>query len=44
LTATGLFPKHFQKLQRDLERRGTETIFFQNELPYDAPEPGGVAA
>ena len=37
VTATGLFVEHFQKYNVIWNGEGGKTIFFQNELPYDAP-------
>ena len=37
VTATGLFAEHFQKDNVVWNGEGGKTIFFQNELPYDAP-------
>jgi hypothetical protein len=37
VTATGLFVEHFQKYNVIWNGNGGETIFFQNELPYDPP-------
>jgi hypothetical protein len=47
VTATGLFVEHFQKYNVIWVGNHGEDIFFQNELPYDAPtqaayEHGGV--
>ena len=44
VTATGLFVEHFQKYNVIWNGERGKTIFFQNELPYDAPEPGRLAA
>ncbi|WP_245981888.1 adenylyl cyclase [Frondihabitans australicus] len=38
VTATGLFVEHYQKYNVIWNGQGGETIFFQNELPYDAPD------
>ncbi len=37
VTATGLFVEHFQKYNVIWNGERGKTIFFQNELPYDAP-------
>jgi hypothetical protein len=37
VTATGLFVEHFQKYNVIWNGENGKTIFFQNELPYDAP-------
>ena len=37
VTATGLFVEHYQKYNVIWTGNGGETIFFQNEMPYDAP-------
>jgi hypothetical protein len=37
VTATGLFSEHFQKYNVIWNGENGKTIFFQNELPYDAP-------
>ena len=37
VTATGLFAEHYQKYNVLWNGERGETIFFQNELPYDAP-------
>ena len=37
VTATGLFSEHFQKDNLIWSGERGRTIFFQNELPYDAP-------
>ncbi|MDQ1724955.1 MAG: hypothetical protein QOG52_1983 [Frankiaceae bacterium] len=37
VTATGLFVEHYQKYNVIWNGEGGQTIFFQNELPYDAP-------
>ncbi len=37
VTATGLFVEHFQKYNVIWNGNGGRTVFFQNELPYDAP-------
>ena len=44
VTATGLFVEHFQKYDVIWNGENGKTIFFQNEMPYDAPEPGRLAA
>ena len=44
VTATGLFSEHFQKENVIWSGERGRTVFFQNELPYDAPEPGRLAA
>jgi hypothetical protein len=35
--ATGLFVEHYQKYDLIWNGQGGETIFFQNEMPYDPP-------
>jgi hypothetical protein len=37
VTATGLFVEHFQKYNVIWNGNGGQVVFFQNELPYDAP-------
>ena len=37
VTATGLFVEHFQKYDVTWNGNGGEVVFFQNEMPYDAP-------
>jgi hypothetical protein len=37
VTATGLFVEHFQKYNVVWNGERGRTVFFQNELPYDAP-------
>jgi hypothetical protein len=37
VTATGLFSEHFQKYNTIWNGEDGKTIFYQNELPYDAP-------
>lgn len=37
VTATGLFVEHFQKDNVIWNGERGRTVFFQNELPYDAP-------
>ena len=37
VTATGLFSEHFQKYNVIWNGEDGKTVFFQNELPYDAP-------
>ncbi|MGH8961360.1 MAG: adenylyl cyclase [Jatrophihabitantaceae bacterium] len=37
VTATGLFAEHYQKYNVLWNGQRGESIFFQNELPYDAP-------
>ena len=37
VTATGLFVEHFQKYNVIWAGENGRTVFFQNELPYDAP-------
>ena len=37
VTATGLFVEHFQKYNVIWNGENGKTIFFQNEMPYDAP-------
>ena len=44
VTATGLFVEHFQKYNVIWNGENGKTVFFQNELPYDAPNQAGVAA
>ncbi len=38
VTATGLFVEHFQKYNVVWNGQGGRVVFFQNELPYDAPD------
>lgn len=38
VTATGLFVEHFQKENVVWNGERGRTVFFQNELPYDAPD------
>jgi hypothetical protein len=38
VTATGLFVEHFQKYNVIWNGERGRTVFFQNELPYDAPD------
>ncbi|MEP6631841.1 MAG: adenylyl cyclase, partial [Lapillicoccus sp.] len=38
VTATGLFSEHFQKENVIWSGERGRTVFFQNELPYDAPD------
>jgi hypothetical protein len=38
VTATGLFVEHYQKYNLVWNGEHGRTIFFQNELPYDAPD------
>ena len=38
VTATGLFAEHYQKYNVIWNGERGQTIFFQNELPYDAPD------
>jgi hypothetical protein len=38
VTATGLFVEHFQKYNVIWNGDAGRTVFFQNELPYDAPD------
>ena len=38
VTATGLFSEHFQKENVVWNGERGRTVFFQNELPYDAPD------
>jgi hypothetical protein len=38
VTATGLFAEHYQAYNVLWRGQHGETIFFQNELPYDAPD------
>ncbi len=35
--ATGLFVEHYQNYDVQWFGNGGETIFFQNEMPYDPP-------
>ncbi|MFF1883042.1 adenylyl cyclase [Pseudarthrobacter sp. NPDC058196] len=37
VTATGLFVEHYQQYNVIWNGEGGRTVFFQNELPYDAP-------
>ena len=37
VTATGLFVEHFQKYNVLWNGENGKTVFFQNEMPYDAP-------
>ncbi|MBC7518748.1 MAG: adenylyl cyclase [Microbacteriaceae bacterium] len=37
VTALGLLVEHFQKYNVIVNGEGGKTVFFQNELPYDAP-------
>jgi hypothetical protein len=37
VTATGLFSEHYQKYNTVWNGENGKTIFYQNELPYDAP-------
>ena len=37
VNATGLFVEHFQKYNVVWNGNGGQVVFFQNELPYDAP-------
>ncbi len=37
VTATGLFVEHYQKYNVIWDGENGRTVFFQNELPYDAP-------
>ena len=37
VTATGLFVEHYQQYNVIWNGEGGKTVFFQNELPYDAP-------
>ncbi|GGR03098.1 adenylyl cyclase [Deinococcus ruber] len=37
VTATGLFVEHYQKNEVIWKGENGKTIFFQNEMPYDAP-------
>jgi hypothetical protein len=37
VTATGLFVEHFQKYDVTWNGHGGQVVFFQNEMPYDAP-------
>ncbi len=38
VTATGLFVEHFQKYDLMWNGERGRTVFFQNEMPYDAPD------
>jgi hypothetical protein len=38
VTATGLFVEHYQKYNVVWNGERGRTVFFQNELPYDAPD------
>ncbi|MCO5994288.1 adenylyl cyclase [Actinoallomurus rhizosphaericola] len=38
VTATGLFVEHYQKYNVVWKGERGRTVFFQNELPYDAPD------
>jgi len=38
VTATGLFVEHYQKYEVIWNGERGETVFFQNEMPYDAPD------
>ena len=38
VTATGLFVEHFQKYNTIWNGERGRTVFYQNELPYDAPD------
>jgi F5/8 type C domain len=38
--ATGLFVEHYQNYEVQWNGNGGETIFFQNEMPYDPPNQG----
>jgi hypothetical protein len=38
VTATGLFVEHYQKYNVIWNGENGRTVFFQNELPYDAPD------
>jgi hypothetical protein len=38
VTATGLFVEHYQKYNVIWSGERGRTVFFQNELPYDAPD------
>jgi hypothetical protein len=38
VTATGLFVEHYQKYNLVWNGEHGRTVFFQNELPYDAPD------
>ncbi len=38
VTAYGLFAEHYQKYDLVWNGNGGKTIFFQNEMPYDAPD------
>ena len=40
VTATGLFVEHYQKYEVFWAGENGKTIMFQNEMPYDPPEPG----
>lgn len=38
VTATGLFVEHYQKYEVIWNGERGKTVFFQNEMPYDAPD------
>jgi hypothetical protein len=38
VTATGLFVEHYQKYEVVWNGENGQTIFFQNEMPYDVPD------
>jgi hypothetical protein len=40
--ATGLFVEHFKKYDVEWSGNGGRTIFFQNEIAYDAPNQAAV--
>jgi hypothetical protein len=39
--ATGLFVEHYRKYEVEWNGQRGRTIFFQNEMPYDVPDPAG---
>lgn len=40
--ATGLFVEHFKKYDVEWSGQGGQTIFFQNEIAYDAPNQAAI--
>ena len=42
VTATGLFVEHFQQYNTLWNGDGGRVILYQNELPYDPADPGGL--
>jgi len=42
--ATGLFVEHYQNYEVQWNGNGGETIFFQNEMPYDPPNQAAWTA